>query len=402
MNTVSNVVIAGAGVTGLAFAARLAQAAPVGSVSITVVEAAPRPIFDADSDVALRVSAIANGSIDLLDDIGAWSVVEQARVCPYDHMRVWDEADDPGGPATLRFDADEFGVPRLGCIVENQLLQHAMLEVLDSLDVELRFESSIASIEETKENRKLVFESGEAISADLVVAADGARSLVRESVGIEVTRLEYDQVAVVTHLVPERPHANTAWQRFLRDGPIGMLPLSDGRISVVWSTTPDAAESALAFDDEALGKLLTDISDGVLGKLEVAGPRGKFPLAAQHAMDYVRRGVALIGDAAHTVHPLAGQGANLGIQDARELADVVSAAIHNGEHPADRPVLRRYERSRKGSNATMMHFMTGLNRLFASDSEVLGELRRAGMQLFNRAGPIRERVVGVALGANRR
>ena len=151
-----------------------------------------------------------------------------------------------------------------------------------------------------------------------------------------------------------------------------------------------------------IGQMLTEASDFALGTLTVDGPRGAFPLGAQHAEDYVRRGVALIGDAAHTVHPLAGQGANLGLQDAEELAAVIIAALRVGEHPADRPVLRRYERARKGANATMMHFMTGLNRLFASDSSVLGELRRTGMQLFNRSGPVKKRVVGVALGAGRR
>ena len=140
----------------------------------------------------------------------------------------------------------------------------------------------------------------------------------------------------------------------------------------------------------------------MLGDLGVAGARGVFPLVAQHADDYVRRGIALIGDAAHSIHPLAGQGANLGIADAARLSQVVHAALADGEHPADRPVLRRYERARKGENAAMMHFMTGLNRLFAADSDVLGELRKAGLALFNRSGPIRRTVVGVALGGKQR
>ena len=146
--------------------------------------------------------------------------------------------------------------------------------------------------------------------------------------------------------------------------------------------------------------MLTEASDYTLGELTVAGPKGAFPLSAQHADEYVRTGVALIGDAAHAIHPLAGQGANLGLQDAAELARVIDEAIGQGLHPGDKPVLRRYERARKGANLTMLHLMTGLNRLFATDSKLAGEIRMAGMRLFNRSGPIRERAVKVALGVN--
>ncbi|MFQ5608848.1 MAG: UbiH/UbiF/VisC/COQ6 family ubiquinone biosynthesis hydroxylase [Woeseiaceae bacterium] len=396
------IVVAGAGVAGLTVASLLAQSARADRLRLTVVDAAPRPVFDKDDDVALRVSAIAQGSADLLAGIGAWHEVVSTRACAYDHMRVWDEADSPDGDATLSFDADEFVVPHLGYIVENALLRHALIGVLESLDVDLRFGTAIESVTPREETHRILLSAGGGLDADLVIAADGARSPVRESLGIDVSRLAYEQTAFVTHLIPDHAHGHTAWQRFLRQGPIGMLPLDDGRISVVWSTSPEKAEEAMGMDDDALGGCLSDVTDRALGELRVAGPRGAFPLAAQHAAEYVKCGVALIGDAAHTVHPLAGQGANLGLQDAEGLAAVVIAALEAGENPADRPVLRRYERARKGANAAMMHFMTGLNRLFASDSQVVGEVRRAGMKLFNKAGPIRNRVVGVALGAGRR
>jgi 2-octaprenylphenol hydroxylase len=382
MKSSFDIVIVGGGITGLALAALLAKGGQADALNITVIDAAERPVFSADEEVALRVSAIANGSAELLDSVGAWSAIREARISPYECMCVWDENDVADSDASLRFDASEFAVAQLGFITENVLVQHALLQVLDQCNVDLNFASKIESLPD----------------ADLVVGADGARSFVRELVGITTNQWPYQQTAVVTHLTAQLPHEATARQRFLRDGPLGMLPLADGRISVVWSTSPEVAKHALEASDEELGQMLTDASDAVLGQLTVAGPRGAFPLCAQHAEDYVLPGVALIGDAAHAIHPLAGQGANLGLQDAAELARVIETAIASGLHPGDRPVLRRYERARKGENLTMLHFMTGLNRLFATDSTVLGEIRSAGMRLFGRSGPVRERAVRVALG----
>ena len=384
MNKKFDILIVGAGVTGLTVAALLAQSQQSDRLRLTLVDAAPRPVHRSKDDVALRVSAIATGSAELLDSIGAWQYVSDTRACAYESMRVWDQNSVVESATTLRFDAAEFAVQQLGFIVENVLIQHALLKVLDRLDITLQFDTKVESIQ-----------------ADLVIGADGARSFVRESAGIKTHDYPYGQSAVVAHLRPELRHRDTAWQRFLNDGPLGMLPLSDGRISVVWSTHQEAADRAIAASDEELGSMLSDASDFVLGKLSVAGPRGAFPLCARHAEHYVLPGVALIGDAAHAVHPLAGQGANLGLQDATRLAEVVTAALENNEHPGDRPVLRRYERARKGENATMLHFMTGLNTLFATDSALLRELRATGMRLFGVSGPIRERAVKVALGVGR-
>ena len=396
-----DVIVVGGGMTGLSIAALLAGGPCADAMRLTLVDASPRPTFTPDTDVQLRVSAIATGTTRILATIGAWDRIKNTRVCPYEHMRVWDAADEADGPSTLRFDADDFAVPQLGYIIENLLIQDAVLGVLDRLDVNLRFNCTIAAVERDDEHIVLELDEGRRLEGDLVIAADGADSFVRRAMGIDVTRTTYEQVAFVTHLRPERDHGGAARQRFLADGPLGMLPLADGRISVVWSTTPGQAAAAKSASDAQLGRLLTEASDWVLGELEVAGPRGTFPLAAQHAHNYVLPRLALIGDAAHAVHPLAGQGANLGLQDAQALRLVLEEAMTKGEHPGDKPVLRRYERARKGANATMMHFMTLLNRLFASDSATIGELRRAGMRLFNVSGPVRDRAVRVALGADR-
>jgi 2-octaprenylphenol hydroxylase len=396
-----HVVIVGAGVAGLTVAALLAQSKQREQLKLTLIDASARVRYRASDDVALRVSAIATGSADLLDSIGAWPAVIAARACAYGGMRVWDESSTADSGDALHFDAAEFAVPQLGYIVENALLVDAVYSVVEQANVELVFAAPIASQEAAHSGHQVVLDDGRKFVADLVIGADGARSRVRECAGIETRDWEYAQAAFVTHLQPEKPHGYIAWQRFLANGPLGMLPLADGRISVVWSTTAEQAQWAMSAADGELGVALSDASDHVLGRLRVAGPRGVFPLRAKHARDYVKAGIALLGDAAHAVHPLAGQGANLGLQDTVVLADVISAALQCGEHPGDRPVLRRYERARKGANASMLHLITGLNRLFATDSALLKQLRTTGMRLFNRSGPIREHVVKVALGTRR-
>jgi 2-octaprenylphenol hydroxylase len=396
-----HVVVVGAGVAGLTVSALLAQGRHNDRLRLTVVDAAARPGYRSEDDIALRVSAIATGSATLLDSIGAWSHVEDTRVSAYERMRVWDENGAADSATTLRFDAAEFAVPQLGFIVENALVQHAILGVLDETRVELVFESAIESLQQEGQHYCVQLDSGRAFDADLVIGADGAHSFVRQSVAINTQDFPYRQTAFVTHLTPENSHRNTAWQRFLQGGPLGMLPLHDGRISVVWSTLEELADHAMKTSDEELGVILSEASDYVLGDLTVAGPRGAFPLCARHAEQYVMPGIALIGDAAHAVHPLAGQGANLGLQDAAMLADVIDRALGKGEYPGDRPVLRRYERARKGENAMMLHFMTGLNLLFATDSALVQELRAIGMRLFNFSGPIRDHAVNVALGVGR-
>ncbi|MGI9201168.1 MAG: UbiH/UbiF/VisC/COQ6 family ubiquinone biosynthesis hydroxylase [Woeseiaceae bacterium] len=401
MNNRYELVVVGAGVAGLSLAALLAQSSAGDALRITLLDGQPRPASPVGQDIALRVSAIARGSVSLLESVGAWSCVDKNRIAAYDAMRVWDESSSADGGDVLRFDAAEFAEPQLGFIVENAMLQTALLEVLRDCDVEILFDTPIESLELRDRGPRLLLKDGRKLDADLVIGADGARSRVRECAAIATENWPYEQSAFVTHLETEQPHRNMARQRFLTSGPLGMLPLNDGRISAVWSTTPEQVEWAMSADDEELGQALSEASDFVLGDLTVAGPRGAFPLQAQHARDYVKAGIALIGDAAHAVHPLAGQGANLGLQDAACLADVLTTALQDGAYPGDRPVLRRYERARKGANATMLHFMTGLNRLFATDSVLLKELLTTGMRLFNQSGPIREHVVSVALGTRR-
>ena len=397
MNRDFDIVIAGAGIAGLTAAALLAKGEQAERLRIRIIDAGTRPRFDSEDDIALRVSAIAAGSARLYTSLGAWNAVAAARASPFREMRVWDASHSADGPEALRFDAAEFALSELGFIVENVLLQDVLLELVEEAGVTVDFETQIDALRYAGNNTEVVC-GNETLHADLVIGADGGASAVRQQARIGVTSWRYGQSALVAHIRPEKDHGECAWQRFLPAGPLALLPLLDGRSSVVWSTTPDQAQDAEAADDRALGLMLTEASGRVLGELSVAGDRATFPLKAQYAVRYVRRGTALIGDAAHSIHPLAGQGANLGIADASVLARIIHAAIEAGEYPGDLPVLRRYERARKGANATMLYFVDALNRLFGAPSAPVRALRAAGMRAFNLSGPIRRRAVAVALG----
>lgn len=399
-----DILIAGGGVVGLTVAALLAGSEQAHRLRIRVVDAGQRPRFSIGDDVGLRVSALSAGSAGALATAGAWPRIEAERACPFREMRVWDASGSARGPAALHFDAAEFAVPALGHIVENALVQDALLAALQNDGVQVEYGRAIVDLADLADARSqggrptVIFEDGAADSAELVIAADGANSPLRRLARIPVTAWRYPQSAFVTHLAPEISHADCAWQRFLPDGPLALLPLADGRVSLVWSTLPANAEGAMAATDAVLAERLTEASDRVLGRLTVAAPRASFRLKAQYAAHYVRAGLALVGDAAHSIHPLAGQGANLGIADAAVLAQAVSDAVAAGENPGDWPVLRRYERTRKGANQTMLYFVDGLNRLFSSTSPALTTLRSTGIRLFNRSGPVRRRAVAVALG----
>ncbi|MDE0753138.1 MAG: UbiH/UbiF/VisC/COQ6 family ubiquinone biosynthesis hydroxylase [Woeseiaceae bacterium] len=390
-----DIVIVGAGMVGLAIANLLGKS---DLANVTVIDAGKKPIFSLEDDLSLRVSAIAPGSAELLRAIGVWDEIATERACPYRDMRVWDAAGHADGPETVAFSAAEFAAPQLGFIVENILVRTALLNKVAQTNVATRFETTIKSMRKSSNRYELELDSGRTLAPELVIGADGARSFIRDAAAIEIDSWPHEQKAFVTHLMPELDHRNTAWQRFLTDGPLGILPLHDGRVSIVWSTTPENADDALAMTDEQLASRLTEISGGVLGRLTPSGDRGAFPLESQHAKHYVTPGLALVGDAAHAIHPLAGQGVNLGFADAIKLAEVLVSALEGGEFIGDRPVLRKYERARKGDNQLMLNFVRGLNKLFSAEYSSLQPLRGAGMAAFNKSGPLREHAVRVALG----
>lgn len=397
MRTEADIVVVGAGMVGAAAAALLATQAP--DAVVVVLDADEPPRWRADEEHGVRVSALSEASRRVLAACGAWQEIAAGRVSPYAHMRVWDGAIPAGGPGAIRFDAADVAAPLLGHIVENELVRLALRNALLRLaNVRLLDGARLESLELGPERAELGLEDGRRLHSRLVVGADGAASPSRALAGLEVIGHDYEQRAVVCNLRCQLPHRDTAWQRFLPDGPIALLPLSDGRVSIVWSTTPERAEALLAADDEGFRAAVAEASDGCLGEVLEAGPRAAFPLRMRHAPVYTRARYALAGDAAHTVHPLAGQGVNLGFLDAAALADVVAGGLAAGRDPGDPALLRRYERWRKPENLLAMRAFDGINRLFSNDHPALGSIRRAGFTLVDRLAPLKGVFIRRAMG----
>ena len=385
--------VVGGGLVGAAFAAGAASA----GFRVALLEAQTPRAADAFADIDLRVSALSRATERLLRDLGAWDAVAPDRCSSYQRMVVLDAVDE-GTASEVVFDAADLGEPDLGHIVENRALQHALWQAAAAAGVELRAPATVSGLAIVGRQARLALTDGSALSACLVVAADGAGSPLRRLAGLGVDAQDYDQHAVVAHLRSVVPHQRTAWQRFQHGGPLALLPLADGRVSIVWSTAPEHAAELLALDDAAFGAAVTDASGARLGALSAASPRARFPLRRQHATRYAGDRVVLIGDAAHVVHPLAGQGVNLGFQDAIALLRALTRARVAGDDLGEPATLRRYERARRGANAAMLELMDAFKRLFGDTRQPVAALRDAGMRAFDRSGPLKRAVMRRALG----
>lgn len=392
-----DVVVIGGAMAGAAAAALLATDPKTGALRIALVEPRPATPPAAADPIDLRVSALSRASQRLLERTGAWPAVKARGAAAYERMVVWDRRSDPAGPAALRFDAAELGEPDLGHIVENRAVQAALLERAQQAGVVL-LQTDFASLEADDAAVTIALADGRAYRAALAVGADGSDSAVRAQAGIATRGRDYDQRAVVTHLRPARPHASTAWQRFLDDGPLALLPLADGRASLVWTTTPALAQALTDCTDEAFSDRVTEASAGILGRLECAAPRASFPLRLLQANRYAAHRIALVGDAAHTVHPLAGQGINLAFLDVAALVDVAGDAVQSGDDPGERRALRRYERWRKAGALPAIALLDGIQRLFQGDGELRSRLRRSGLEFVQAARPLKRLFMQRALG----
>ncbi len=403
MKTGFHILVIGGGMVGACVAALAASHRDFADLRIAVLEAHPptMPPPDAVDDIDLRVSAISRASERILSEIGAWQSIPRQHVCAYDDMCVWDAAGKPRGPGSIHFSASESGEPNLGYIVENRRVLWSIYDCAAFRNRVTLLRGELTGLEFEDEHAAAILSDGRRIEAALIVASDGSGSLSRKLAGIETRGWDYDQRAFVTHVRTEHPHARTAWQRFLPDGPIAFLPLADGRSSIVWTSTPKHAERLVTEAPEQVAIELAQAIDNTLGKIELAGPRGQFPLRLTHAKDYCRERFVLVGDAAHAIHPLAGQGVNLGFLDSAALVEVLAEELEDGLSPAaigERRVLRRYERWRKSENTVALGLVDGLNKLFGSRADMLGWARRTGLSMLDGSLLAKRFLMGRALG----
>lgn len=402
MSSDYDVLIAGAGMVGACLAALLGADPRTRKLKVGVLDARPPPGFDPRAPTGLRVSALSRASQNILSAAGAWQSIVSRRACAYQHMRVWDSRRDNRDDARadgVHFDSALLGEPNLGHIVENALVQTALHEVLkDAAGIDLLIPCRIDDVEAEEGGQVVTLDDGQARRCRLLIACDGAGSRVRTAAGIEVEESQYGQRAIVAVVTTELPHEDTAWQRFLPGGPLAFLPLASGESSIVWSCEQQRAEELLAQNDDEFATALTEAANSVLGSVTLSSTRAAFPLRRLRALEYARPALALAGDAAHVVHPLAGQGANLGLLDAAALAEVLGDACARGEAPGDLRVLRRYERWRKGENLAMLAVLDGLSKLFGSRVAPVGALRRAGMAIVAHSSPVANELARRALG----
>ncbi len=394
-----DLIIVGGGLAGSALACALADL----DLRIALLDARPlpmqRPELRDDLDgFELRVSAITPASQQWLERLGAWQRV--ARLSPYRHMTVW----DANGVGAIDFDASNVNAPQLGHIVENGLLQQALLQRLStSRAVQPIAPAVIEAFARDGEQIALELAGGRRLTAPLLVGADGAQSSVRDWAGIGLREWDYHHRGIVATIATEKAHGACARQIFRDDGPLALLPLrtADGDerfCSIVWSCEPARADELLALDDDAFARALTTASEGVLGTVTAVGARQSFPLRARHARAYTAPNVALIGDAAHTIHPLAGQGINLGFSDARVLADEIRRAVTRQLPLGEPSLLARYQRARVGDNWLMLGAMEGFKRLFGTSAPLPVMLRNRGLDLVDRSGALKRLFIRHALG----
>jgi 2-octaprenylphenol hydroxylase len=390
-----DVAIVGGGIVGPVVAALLAANERTSQWRVALVER-NEPRRPDSERIDLRVSAISRASQRILEVSGAWAGVA-GDAAPYAEMVVWDAASRHDASDALRFSAAETGEPDLGAIVENVRLQWALVEA-PHVRRATHLRAGLEQLEVTPDHVRLDLSDRRTVRAALVIGADGGQSRTRELAQIDRVGRDYDQAAVVAHLRTGKPHAETAWQRFLPSGPLALLPLRDGRVSTVWTTDPGTARELCEAPAAEFSARITVASDGVLGSLDVDTERASFTLGRWQAAAYCQPRVVLVGDAAHTIHPLAGQGANLGLLDAAALVEVLGDAVAADEDWAGMRVLRRYERWRRSENTLVLGLTDGLNRLFADTHDMTSAFRRFGLGLVARQLWLRRVLIERALG----
>jgi len=385
-----DVVIVGGGMVGAAVACSLGGS----SLKVAVVESAPPQAFSPEQPHDLRVSALSIASKNILEAVGAWGGVVNRRLCPFRRMRVWETAGD------TEFCSDDINYPELGFIVENRVTQLALLERLESFaNVELICPATINKINySTNKPSEVQLGDGRMLTAKVLVAADGGQSKVRQAVGLGVNSWDYTQHALVIYIETDYGQQDITWQRFVPTGPQAFLPLTGHYGSIVWYNSPDEVGRLKSLSNVDLMRELLAAFPDCLGKVNAILGTASFPLKRQHAQSYVKPGVALVGDAAHMINPLAGQGVNIGLLDAAALAEVLIDAAKQGLDVGDLVVLKRYEKMRRNENLKMMTVMDVFYRVFSNRVLPVKFLRNLGLGLAERILPAKNKVMRNAMG----
>lgn len=385
-----DVVIVGGGMVGAAAACSMGGS----SLKVAVIESSPPPPFAPDQPHDLRVSALSIASQKILATVGAWEGVINRRFCPFRRMRVWETTGD------TEFCSDDIDYPELGYIVENRITQLALLDRLLEFDnVELISPVNINKINyAVGKASEVELEDGRILSSKVLVAADGGQSKVRQTVGLGVTSWDYKQHALVIYIETAYGQQDITWQRFLPSGPQAFLPLSGNYGSIVWYNSPDEVNRLKALSLETLKVELVSAFPDCLGEVNRVLAVASFPLKRQHAQNYVKPGVVLIGDAAHMINPLAGQGVNIGLLDAAALGEVLIDAAKKDLDIGGLTVLKRYEKLRRNENLKMMTVMDIFYRVFSNEVLPVKFIRNLGLGLAERILPAKNKVMRNAMG----
>ncbi|MCF6808617.1 UbiH/UbiF/VisC/COQ6 family ubiquinone biosynthesis hydroxylase [Thiotrichales bacterium 19S9-12] len=385
------VVIIGGGLVGLATAKGLIDQ----GIDVAVIEKKQPKLSWNLSEKDLRVSAINRYSEQLLDQLGVWQAINQYPISPYEMMKVWDE----GSEGSISMNAHDISERELGFIIENRIIVKSLWQALEAKNAKIYVDTAIHNLEEQTGSWQLMLSDGQTIQTELLVGADGQHSWLRERLAFQVKKKPYNQHAVVAEIQTEFGHKNTAYQRFLSQGPLAFLPLSDPFCSsIVWSTSKTLASELTEIDESVFNQRLTSAFDKHLGACEVKSKRVAFPLIEQHVTEYVREGVVLIGDAAHVIHPLAGQGVNQGFRDVKSLVDVLSSAHQKGRSLRALSTLKAYERERRWHNQLLIWLMAAFKSGFSNESKILGLLRGSGLSFVDKNNLLKRFFMAQAMG----